>query len=607
MTGAADAPELIAPTLPLPISDYAMLGDLRSAALVGTNGAIDWLCWPRFDSDAILAAILGTSDHGSWRIAPLADATVTRHYVGESLILETLFETATGVIALIDLMAIGTPAPTLIRRVECRQGQVEVRSHLKLRFGFGASTPWVERLSDGTNGIRAIAGPDLVVLRSTVPTVGVGHATVAQFTLTAGEHAELVMSWGPSHEPPPAVVNVSDVIAATTAYWAAFAARCTYTGPWRPVVMRSLLTLKALTYAATGGIVAAPTTSLPEALGGVRNWDYRFCWLRDSGLTLLALMLAGYVEEAQAWRDWLLRSVAGNPEEVQIMYGISGERRLEEWEATWLPGYHGARPVRIGNAAAKQVQLDVFGNVVQTLHMARKTALDQPMRAWGMQRRLMEHLERIWREPDRGIWEVRGAARHMTHSKIMAWVAFDRSIQDAEAYGLAAPLERWRAVRDEIHREVCARGYDAARNTFTQSYGAPELDAVLLTIPHTGFLPIDDPRITGTIAAIEQDLVIDGLVHRYLVHEADDGVPGEENAFLACSFWLVDVYLLQGRKAEGDALFARLVGLANDVGLLAEEYDSRAGILLGNMPQAFSHLALVASVLSPSIISPRGC
>jgi GH15 family glucan-1,4-alpha-glucosidase len=582
---------------PLAIEDYGLIGDCRSAALVGRNGSIDWLCWPRFDSAACLAALLGDARNGRWSIAPVGPHRVSRSYRGETMIIETVFEAEAGTVAVIDFMPVGEPTPSVIRIVEGRGGKVPMRMTLALRFDYGSSVPWVTRLPDG-NGVGAIAGPNLVALRTPVKLRGEDLSTAAEFTVTDGQRIPFVLAYGPSHRPPPDPIDPEAALSATEAFWRDWSARCTYNGHRRPAVIRSLLTLKALTYAETGGIVAAPTTSLPEQLGGSRNWDYRYCWVRDATLTLITLMGAGYFDEAKAWRDWLHRAVAGSPDDLQIMYGIAGERRLAEWEVPWLPGYGGASPVRIGNAASDQLQLDVWGEMMDALHLAREGGIDVLPAAWNVQRVALEHLESIWRAPDDGIWEVRGGRRHFTHSKVMAWVAFDRCIRDAEKYGLDAPLERWRNVRDEIHRTVCAQGFDAGRGTFTQSFGSPELDASLLLIPDVGFLPIDDPRVAGTIAAIERELVVDGLVMRYRTESGKDGLPPGEGVFLPCSFWLADAYQKQGRDAEANALLDRLLALRNDLGLLSEEYDVRAGRQVGNFPQAFSHFALVRSALS---------
>ncbi|TCI00555.1 glycoside hydrolase family 15 protein [Roseococcus sp. SYP-B2431] len=582
----------------MPIEDYGLIGDGRTAALVGRDGSIDWLCWPRFDSASCFAALLGDEGHGHWSIAPAGgEARATRAYRGDTMILETVFETRDGSFAVIDFMPAARPDSSIIRIVEGRRGTSPVRMQLRLRFDYGSSVPWVTRLPDGT-GISAIAGPNLVVLRSEAELHGENLATVAEFSLSAGQRRHFVLTYGPSHLAPPAPIDPEAALRETDTFWRAWAGRCTYDGHRREAVLRSLLTLKALIYAETGGIVAAPTTSLPECLGGTRNWDYRYCWIRDATLTLIALMGAGYHEEAKAWRDWLQRAVAGSPADLQLMYGIAGERRLDEWEVPGLPGYEGSAPVRVGNAASGQLQLDVWGEMMDALHLAREGGLASLPSAWALECRALEHLEGIWDEPDDGIWEMRGGRRHFTHSKVMAWVAFDRVIRDAEKYGLRAPLDRWRAVREEIHRTVCDKGFDPALGSFTQSFGSRELDASLLLIPTTGFLPIDDPRVAGTIAAVERELLEDGLVLRYRTESGKDGLPAGEGAFLACSFWLADAWLLQGREAEANALVDRLLSLRNDLGLLAEEFDTGALRQVGNFPQAFSHLALVRTAIS---------
>jgi GH15 family glucan-1,4-alpha-glucosidase len=583
---------------PAPIEDYALIGDCVTAALVSRAGSIDWLCWPRFDSPACFAALLGTPDNGAWRIAPAdPEARVRRQYLDGSMVLETVFTTGGGEVALIDFMPAGNHASSVVRLVEGRRGQVEMRMALALRFDFGSAVPWVTRLPDDS-GIVAIAGPDLVVLRSPVRMKGEDFTTIARFTVHEGQTIPFVMSHGPSHLRPPKPIDPRAVLSETMRFWSRWSHRCSYCGPYEAAVRRSLLTLKALTYHPTGGIVAAATTSLPEQLGGQRNWDYRYCWLRDATLTLLAFMHAGYFEEAQAWRDWLHRSVAGRPDQIQIMYGLSGERHLREWEADWLPGYQGARPVRIGNAAHAQLQLDVYGEIMDALHHARLGGLAAPPASWDLQRRLIEHLEQIWQVPDEGIWETRGERKLFTLSRVMAWVAFDRAIRSAENFGLEAPLDHWRRLRREMHATICREGFDAERNTFTQSFGSRELDASLLLIPLVNFLPADDPRVLGTVAAIERELISDGFVLRYDTSLGLDGLPAGEGAFLACSFWLADNYALQGRRQEAVALFERLLALRNDVGLLSEEYDPRAGRLVGNFPQAFSHVALVGTALA---------
>jgi GH15 family glucan-1,4-alpha-glucosidase len=581
---------------PLAIEDYALIGDRKTAALVGRDGAIDWLCLPRFDSSACFAALLGTSDNGSWLIAPEhPQPQVSRRYIGDTLVLETLFTTPDGEVALIDAMPLDRDGSHVIRRIEGRSGSVAMRFHLKLRFDFGSTTPWVTRAE---GGIVAIAGPNLVTVRGPVALHGEGMATVGRFDILAGESVTFVLSHGASHLPPPAIFDGDAALSDTQDRWRAWSNQCTHSGPWRKAVVRSLIVLKALTFEATGGIVAAPTTSLPEQLGGQRNWDYRYCWLRDATLTLMAFMGSGYYEEAQAWRDWLHRSVAGNAEELQIMYGVGGERRLLEWKPGWLAGYQGASPVRIGNAASEQLQLDIYGEVTDALHQARLGGLTVPRDTWRLQASMIRHLEKIWQQPDDGIWEVRGERQHFVHSKLMAWVAMDRVVQDIERYNLTGPVERWRAVRDAIHEQVCAKGFDPQQNSFTRSYGAPELDASLLLIPIVGFLPPDDPRVVGTVAAIERSLQVDGLVLRYRTESAADGLPPGEGAFLPCSFWLADCFAQQGRQADAEALFEHLLKIRNDVGLLAEEYDPRARRQSGNFPQAFSHLSLINTALN---------
>lgn len=582
---------------PAPIEDYALIGDCTTAALVSRAGAIDWLCWPRFDSPACFAALLGSAENGSWRIAPEDPRARThRQYRDGSVVLETVFTTAEGEAALIDFMPVGNHASSVVRLVEGRRGRVDMRMAFALRFDFGAAVPWVTRLPDGS-GITAIAGPDMAVLRTPVPTEGAGFTTVARFTVHEGQTIPFVLSHGPSHVKPPKPIDANAALAETMRFWTRWSRRCTYRGPYEAAVQRSLITLKALTYHPTGGIVAAATTSLPEQIGGPRNWDYRFCWLRDATLTLLAFMHAGYFEEAQAWRDWLHRSVAGRPDQIQIMYGIGGERHLREWEADWLPGYRGSRPVRVGNAAHAQLQLDVYGEVMDALHQARQGGLAAPPASWELERSLLDHLEQIWQEPDEGIWETRGGRRPFTLSRVMAWVAFDRAIRSAENFGLPAPLDQWRRLRREMHAAICREGFDAERNTFTQSFGARELDASLLLIPLVNFLSPYDGRVLGTVAAIERELMADGFVRRYDTRHGADGLPEGEGAFLACSFWLADNYALQGRRTEAEALFERLLALRNDVGLLAEEYDPQRRCQVGNFPQAFSHVALVGTAL----------
>jgi GH15 family glucan-1,4-alpha-glucosidase len=573
------------------IEDYAMIGDCRTAALVSRDGSIDWFCCPRFDSDACFAALLGSREHGRWSIAPRAEASVTRRYRPNTLVLETHFETEEGAGTLIDFMPPGDRHSTIMRLLVGTRGKVTMGTELILRFGYGAVVPWVTRLEDGS--LRAIAGPDMVVLRTPVHLHGADMTTVGEFTINTDDTIPFVLSYLPSHLPLQAPFDPMTALHDTETFWQDWSAKCRPAGPWSEAVLRSMITLKALTYAPTGGIVAAPTTSLPEQLGGERNWDYRFCWLRDATLVLLGAMNAGYYEEAQAWRDWLLRAVAGSPDQLQIMYGIAGERRLTEWIAPWLPGYENSAPVRIGNAAHSQLQLDVFGEIMDVHYQARRSGLSTNESGWAVQLAFLEHLKKIWQEPDEGIWEVRGAPRHFTHSKVMAWVAYDRSIKSAETFGLEGPLDEWRKLRDEIYAEVCAKAFDNELGTFVQSYGSKQLDASLLLMPCVGFLPVSDPRVVGTITAIEHRLLRDGFVMRYDTEQTDDGLPPGEGAFLACSFWLVDVYVLQGRVADAEGMFRRLIALRNDVGLLSEEYDLRLKRLVGNFPQAFSHMALV--------------
>ena len=579
------------------IEDYALIGDCQTAALVGRDGSIDWLCWPRFDSPACFAALLGTPEHGRWKISPSNESKVKRRYRPDTLILETDFETEDGAVTLVDFMPVRGEHSDLVRMVTGRRGRVAMAMELILRFDYGASVPWVTRLPDessASSGIRAISGPDKVVLCSPVALDNRDMKTVARFELEAGKTLSFCLTHSPSHLESPPPTDPAEALAVTERFWREWAGRCTrIAGPWETQVRRSLITLKALTYAPTGGIVAAPTTSLPEKIGGVRNWDYRYCWLRDATLTLLAFLDAGFHEEALAWREWLVRAVAGSPEQMRILYGVGGERRIPEWELDWLPGYEGSAPVRLGNAAAAQLQLDVHGELIDALYQGCKAGLSRHDVAWDLQRALLGHLEKMCVQPDAGIWEVRGPPRHFTYSKVMAWVAFDRAVKMVEGMGVPGPLERWRDLRNRIHRDVCERGYSTRRGAFVQSYGGEELDAALLLLPTTGFLPARDPRVLGTVEAIQRELTVDGLVQRYLTHQTIDGLPAGEGVFLACSFWLADNLCMQGRGHEARELFVRLIGLANDVGLLAEEYDPVARRFLGNFPQAFSHVALV--------------
>jgi len=585
--------------MPLPIENYALIGDCHTGALVGSDGSIDWLCFPRFDSGACFAALLGGPEHGRWLIAPVAPIRrVARRYCGDTLVLHTDFDTDEGSARVIDYMPLSDHRWDVVRIVEGLSGTVALRMELIVRFDYGSIVPWVRRCGDV---LLMTAGPDTLELTGSQPVRGENMKTVAEFSVGPGVRESFVLNYRPSHHAMRDPLDAEDSLVETTDRWHRWSERCQVEGRWRAAVTRSLITLKALIYKPTGGMVAAPTTSLPERQGGVRNWDYRYCWLRDATLTLNALLLAGYVEEAICWREWLLRAVAGSPQDLQIMYAVDGARRLEELELPWLPGYQGAAPVRIGNAAATQLQLDVPGEVMDTLRLARLSGLPPEPAAWPYQVATLAWLESIWRDPDDGIWEVRGPRQHFTHSKVMAWVAFDRGIKDAEHDGLEAPLERWREIRTAIHAQVCELGFDAGRNTFVQAYGSAHLDASLLLIPQVGFLPADDPRVLGTIAAIEKTLLVDGLVMRYSTESGVDALPPGEGAFLPCSFWLADCYLLTGRREEGQALFERLLSLCNDVGLLAEEYDPRAKRMLGNFPQALAHMALVNTARLASI------
>jgi GH15 family glucan-1,4-alpha-glucosidase len=577
--------------MPLPIENYALIGDCHTAALVGDDGSIDWLCLPRFDSSACFAALLGGPKHGRWLIAPDARRRrVRRRYRLGSLILETEFDTAEGRIRVIDFMPLSDHRWDIVRIVEGVSGKVPVRMELIVRFDYGSLVPWVHRSGELT---LFTSGPDTLELAASVPVEGENMKTTAKFHVRAGQRESFVLNYRPSHldiQPP---INAGQALKDTQRLWRAWSGRCSYRGRWRARVVRSLIALKALTYKPTGGMIAACTTSLPEKIGGMRNWDYRYCWLRDATFTLNALLLAGYEEEAAAWREWLLRAVAGSPRDLQILYGVTGLRRLDEYELTWLPGYRGSAPVRIGNAASRQFQLDVYGEVMDTLHLARGAGLPPEPEAWKVQMAVLKHLESHWMLADDGLWEVRGRRRHFTHSKVMAWVAFDRAIKDAERDGLEGPIAHWRKLRDAIHVQVCKKGFNARTNTFVQYYGSTHLDASLLLIPQVGFLPADDPRVLGTIAAIERGLLVDGLVSRYSTATRVDGLPAGEGKFLPCSFWLADSYVLTGRRREAEKLFERLLSLSNDVGLFAEEYDTKAKRMLGNFPQALTHMALV--------------
>ncbi len=581
-----------------PIEDYALIGDCETAALVSRDGSIDWLCWPRFDSPACFAALLGSPKNGRWRIAPPENhvTRVTRAYRDGTMVLETEFVTISGSATVIDFMPLRDRLSNLVRIVVGGFGEVVFDVDLTIRFDYGRDIPWVFRADDGA--LLAIAGPDLLSLRTPVALHGEDFHTVGRFTIKAGERVPFVLTHAASTERSPPAVDPEEALAQTEATWRAFASKCRPVGGWSEQVRRSLLTLKALTYAPTGGIVAAATTSLPEWIGGPRNWDYRFCWLRDASFTLLSLMSLGYYEEAEAWRDWLMRAIAGSPAQMQIMYGIAGERRLIEWEVPWLSGYQESRPVRVGNAAADQLQLDIYGQVADVLFQATEGGLLPHPRTGEIASAVLEHLSRIWREPDEGIWEVRGPRQHFTHSKVMAWTAFDRAARLAGRQGAAEAAQQWRGLADTIHADICASCFDPRIGSFVQACGSRNLDASVLLLPIVGFLPATDARITGTVAAIEKHLMPDGLVLRYDTSATDDGLPGGEGAFLACSFWLVQVYVLQGRLRDARELFERLLTLANDVGLLAEQYDPVAKRQLGNFPQAFSHVGLINAALA---------
>jgi GH15 family glucan-1,4-alpha-glucosidase len=577
--------------MPLPIEDYALIGDCHTAALVGRDGSIDWLCLPRFDSGACFAALLGGPEHGRWSIAPVGEVrNVRRRYRDGTLILETEFETEDGAVRIVDCMPVSNERCDVVRLVVGLRGRVSLRMELVIRFDYGSIVPWVRKTSDR---LLATAGPDTLELTTPVTTRGEQMKTLATFDVGAGERIPFVLHYRPSHAAEQPSLDAARAVQDVERSWLAWSERCTYRGRWREAVLRSLITLKALTYTPTGGIVAAPTTSLPEQPGGVRNWDYRYCWLRDATFTLNALLLAGYTDEALGWREWLLRAVAGSPADLQTLYSVTGERRLDEVELAWLPGYGGAAPVRIGNAATRQFQLDVYGEVMDTLHLACTAGLPAAPHAWQIQRALLDFLAHHWREPDEGIWEIRGPRRHFVHSKVMAWVAFDRAVKAVERFGFNGPVAAWRHTRDEIHKEVCARGFDASRNTFVQHFDASDLDASVLLIPLVGFLPPSDPRVRGTVAAIERHLVVDGLVLRYATATGIDRLPPGEGTFLPCSFWLADSLALTGRYAEAEALFERLLALRNDVGLLSEEFDPAGGRMRGNFPQALTHMALI--------------
>jgi GH15 family glucan-1,4-alpha-glucosidase len=594
--------------MPLPLEDYALLGDTHTAALVGRDGSVDWLCLPRFDSDACFAALLGGPEHGRWLLAPAGGQHATsRRYRGDSLVLETEFATPEGTVRVVDCMPVDSADRhvDLLRRVEGVSGRVRVRTELLTRFGFGRTEPW---LRDDRGRLVAVAGPHTIYLDGPI---GLEHAQAGvvarELEVAAGQAVDFQLSWCELGEPPAPVRDGAEALESTERWWQEWTDRCRHRGEYRDAVRRSLVTLKALTYRPSGGIVAAPTSSLPELLGGVRNWDYRFCWIRDATYTLLALLDAGYTEEAVAWREWLLRAVAGRPDQMQIMYGVTGERRLTEVEVGWLPGYEGSAPVRIGNAAAEQFQLDVYGELMDAMHQARVQGIEPDPDAWGVQRELMDFLESHWREPDEGIWEIRGERQDFTHSKVMAWVAADRAVRAVTRFGLDGPADRWRKLRAEIFDDVCANGYDPHRQTFTQYYGSAGLDASLLLIPAVGFLPPDDPRVAGTVAAIERELCQDGFVQRYS-HGPEqahvDGLPPGEGAFLCCTFWLADAHALAGNRARGRELYERVLDLRNDVGLLAEEYDVARRRLVGNFPQALSHLALVET--AGNLVGPDG-
>jgi GH15 family glucan-1,4-alpha-glucosidase len=574
------------------IEAYGLIGDCETAALVGRDGSIDWLCWPSFDSDACFAALLGTREHGRWQIVPAGDVVKSaRRYRDDTLILETRFETAGGIVTLIDFMPPRGGASDVVRLVRGESGRVKLRMELVIRFGFGLDVPWVKRTEDGA--LLAICGPAMTVLRTPIETRGDDMTTVADFEVGAGETIPFVLTYGPSHLPVPEPIDPEQALQDTEDFWSEWSGRCTYEGEYRDLVMRSLITLKALTYAPTGGIVAAPTTSLPEKLGGARNWDYRFCWLRDATFTLLALMNSGYTEEASAWHNWLLRSVAGSPADMQIMYGIAGQRRLLEWEAAWLPGYGGAQPVRIGNAAHAQLQLDVYGELIDAFHQSRMAELKLDDSSWALECTVLQHLAEVWDSPDHGVWERRGGGKHYVSSKVMTWVAFDRGIKSVEKFGFDAPLDRWRTLRDAIHREVCDKGFDPEQNAFIEAYGSQLLDASILLLPSVGFLPASDPRVKGTLAAIERHMMRDGFVFRHDPREVSGERQPIEGAFLACSLWLADAYVLAGEIGKAQALFDRVVAVANDLGLLAEEFDPGEGRQTGNFPQALTHIALI--------------
>ena len=578
------------------IEDYAMIGDCGTAALVANDGSIDWLCLPRFDSGACFAALLGTAENGRWKLAPASSGfRVARRYRPDTLVLECQFHTEQGSVTLIDFMPRREKHPHLVRLVRGDRGEVRMCMELVLRFDYGQLVPWVIRLEDGT--LRAVAGPNMVVLRTPAPLRGQGTQTVSEFTVKAGQTVPFVLSYGRSHLPVPEKIDPQASLLSTEEFWKKWISACTYSGPYADLVRRSLITLKALTYWPTGGIAAAATTSLPEKIGGSRNWDYRYCWLRDATLTLQVLKDTGFEDEAEDWRDWLVRAAAGSPDKVQIMYGLAGERSLKEWELDWLPGYLGSRPVRVGNAAVDQLQLDVYGEITGVMHQARKGQISEHEHGIELEWALLEHLEKIWREPDQGIWEVRGSRQQFTHSKVMAWSAFDSAIKSCEQFGLRGPLDRWRAARQEIHEDVCRDGFNPVIGSFVQFYGSDILDASLLLIPKVGFLPASDHRVQATIQAIENGLLRDGFVMRYHTDKVEDGLPPGEGVFLPCSFWLADAYLLSGRRDAAVRLFERLLTIPNDLGLLSEEYDPAAQRLVGNFPQAFTHVALLSTAL----------